>query len=302
MKYTWIGLLLFSLQAWAEVTPVHGPYDDRVRVVDYNPLQVVRLNTFYGVSTSVQFGRDETIQDIAVGDDQAWNIIPRGSRLFIKPRDKKADTNMTVVTDKYVYHFALTVEPRSINDETAWRDSNLVYGLIFRHPQEEAAKLAARMAAAAKEQEAEERRERMHAKLQAATRESRPAAEVAGERHAALPSAGIEGANYDYWVAGSPEISPTAARDDGRFTYLTFTNNRDMPAVYSVGTDGEEALINTSVEGNTIIIHRVVPGLTLRKGDAVACVRNNAFDWDGGRDNISGTIAPDVERVIKEPR
>jgi type IV secretion system protein VirB9 len=57
--------------------------------------------------------------------------------------------------------------------------------------------------------------------------------------------------------------------------------------------------VNTNVEGNEIVVQRLVRQLTLRKGNAVACVVNKAFDLDGGKDNTTGTVAPDVERVIK---
>ncbi len=95
-------------------------------------------------------------------------------------------------------------------------------------------------------------------------------------------------------------IGEKQAKVDGRFIYLTFTNNRDMPAVYSVDEQGNEALINTNViDGNTIVIQRMVRHLMLRKGSAVASVVNKSFDLDGGIDNITGTVSPDVERVIK---
>jgi type IV secretion system protein VirB9 len=279
--------------AMAEITPYKSPYDSRVRVMDYNRMDVVRLSTFYGVSTHVQFGDDEVIKDVAVGDDQAWSIVPRGNHLFIKPKAKKADTNVTVVTDKRVYNFVLVVARRSEKDSTAWTDPNLVYGVKFRYPEEEAAKLAAEQAAKAKIEETKHRFDHIKAKFASTTKEG--AVDYVGQKD--IP---LEQQNYDYWMAGSPEISPTAARDDGRFTYLAFSNNRDMPAIYSVDATGKEALINTNVEGNTIIIHRVVPVLRLRKGDAVVCIRNNAFDLNGGVDNSAGTIAPDVQRVIKE--
>lgn len=262
-----IGLLLPAL-ALAEITPPKGNYDPRVRIVDYNPLNVVKLPTFYGVSTHIQFSPSETIRDVAVGDDQAWKVIPRGSNLFIKPQAEKADTNVTVITDKRIYQFALVVQPRRVKDSTAWADPNLIFSLAFRYPEEEAAKATA----AAKQSE-------IRGKLSDATK---------------------AGQNFDYWVAGSAEISPTSARDDGRFIYLTFTNNRDMPAVYSVDEQGNEALINTNViDGNTIVIQRMVRHLMLRKGSAVASVVNKSFNFDGGIDNITGTVSPDVERVIK---
>ncbi len=272
-----IALLVPAL-ALAELTPQKGQYDPRVRVVDYNPLNVVKLATFYGVSTHVQFADGETIRDVAVGDDQAWKVVPRGNHLFIKPHAMKADTNVTVVTDKRTYHFALVVQPRPLKDATAWADPNLIFSLTFRYPDEEAARhgtISAKQALQAR----------------------------AGEVRAKLGDARNQGQNFDYWVAGSDEISPTAAHDDGRFIYLTFSNNRDMPAVYSVDAQGSEALINTNVvDGNTIVIQRLVSHLMLRKGNAVASVVNKSFDLNGGTDNTTGTVAPDVERVIKGAR
>ncbi|MGB7816289.1 MAG: P-type conjugative transfer protein VirB9 [Methylotenera sp.] len=293
MRYLLLVIMLLPMLGIAEITPNKSPYDSRVRVIDYNKLDVVKLSTFYGVSTHVQFADDETIKDVAVGDDQAWNIVPRGNHLFIKPKARKADTNVTVVTDKRVYNFALVVAPRSTKDSTAWKDPNLVYGVAFRYPEEEAVKLAAEKAAKAKADETKRRFDSIKNKFSKTTKDG--AVDYVGQKD--IP---LEQQNYDYWSAGSPEISPTAARDDGRFTYLAFSNNRDMPAVYSVDAEGKEALINTNVEGNTIIIHRVVPTLKLRKGGAVVCIRNNSFDLDGGADNSAGTIAPGVERVIKE--
>ncbi len=272
-RLLFIALMVPAL-AWAELTPPKGAFDSRVRVVDYNPADVVKLTTFYGVSTHVQFGAAEAIKDVAVGDQQAWDIVPRGSHLFIKPKAQKADTNVTVVTDKRVYQFALVVEPRNVRDASAWRDPNLVFSLSFRYPDEEATRLTAN----AKAVQTKAAQADVKAKLAEAKRREE---------------------NRDYWVAGSEEVSPTGARDDGRFIYLSFSNNRDMPAVYAVDNEGNEALINTNVEGNEIVVQRMVRKLTLRKGNAVACVVNKSFDLNAGKDNTTGTVSPAVERVIK---
>lgn len=275
MKRLLLIALLVPTLALAELTPQKGEFDPRVRIVDYNPMNVVKLSTFYGVSTHVQFAEGETIQDVAVGDDQAWKVVPRGNHLFIKPQATNADTNVTVVTSLRTYQFALVVQPRPLKDSTAWADPNLIFSLTFRYPDDEAAKAAASAKQLA-----------LKAKL--------------GEVKTKLSDAAKAGENIDYWVAGSEEISPTAARDDGRFIYLKFTNNRDMPAVYEVDEKGNEALINTNViDGNTIVVQRLVRRLMLRKGDAVASVINKSFDLNGGTDNTTGTVAPDVERVIK---
>ena len=88
---------------------------------------MVKLVTFYGVSSNVQFGDDEAITDIAIGDEQAWKVAKRGNHLFIKPQAQKADTNITVLTTRRVYQFALVVQPRSLKDDEAWRKRNLIF-------------------------------------------------------------------------------------------------------------------------------------------------------------------------------
>lgn len=269
------ALMLVCGFAFAEVSPQRGAYDARVRIVDYNPNDVVRLTTFFGVSTHVQFGDKEKILDIATGDDQAWAMIPRsGNHLFIKPRATKADTNLTVVTDKRVYQFALMVREDKRNNDKAWRDPNLIFSLSFRYPDEEEAKTKAALEAARQQVAQENLADRLDRAKDKVT-------------------------NYDYWVAGALEVSPTTVRDNGRFTRLTFGNNRDMPAIYAVDSEGAESIISANVEGNEIVIHRVYKKLILRKGTFVACLVNKSFDFDSGKDNTTGTIAPDVKRVIK---
>jgi type IV secretion system protein VirB9 len=257
--------------------PKKGPFDPRVRIVDYNPLDVVKLLTFYGVETHIHFGEGEEIKDVAVGDDEAWKIVSRTNNIFIKPLAERADTNVTVVTNKKIYQFALVVQPKPITDDKAWSDPNLVFSLSFRYPDDEAAALKDKLKIEAALEAAKERKQKIKLELSEA-----PSKE-----------------NYDYWVAGSGEISPTSAYDDGRFMYLTFSNNRDMPAIYAVDEDEKESLINTHVIGNQIIIQRMVKQLILRKGNEVASVLNKSFSYDGGRDNTTGTMSNKVQRVLK---
>ena len=270
-----LGLFVLTCGAHAEVTPPRGAQDPRVRIVDYDPANVIRLTTYYGVSTHIAFADSESIRDVALGDDQAWKVVPRTNHLFLKPLAKQADTNLTVVTNRRIYQFALVVLPRPHAEASAWADPDLVFSLAFRYPQDEQAQRSAEAA-------------------QATSQEQRHALQTR------LAEAANHGINYDYWVAGDAAVSPTAAHDDGRFIYLTFNRNRDMPAVFAVDADDQEALINSHViEGHTIVIQRMVKHLMLRKGNAVASVVNQSFDLNGGFDNGSGTIASDVARIIR---
>lgn len=269
-----LSLILLS-GAMAETIPEPGAADPRVRVVTYNAKNVVRLNTFFGVSTHIKFSESEQIKDVAVGDDLAWKVIPRGNNLFIKPTAKEGDTNITVVTNRRIYQFVAVVLTEK--NQKAWANRELIYSLSFRYPDEEDANSNAR----AKAEAEKARREDVKNRLTRAPSRS--------------------GHNMDYWVAGHQEVSPSGAYDDGRFTYLIFNNNSAMPAVYETDETGKESLVNTHVtSGNTIVIHRLAERITLRKGDFVASVWNKSYDSTGGANNLTGTVAPDVERVIKE--
>ncbi len=269
-----MAMILLS-GAMAETTPEPGAADPRVRVVTYSPKNVVRLNTFFGVSTHIKFSESEQIKDVAVGDDLAWKVIPRGNNLFIKPTAKEGDTNITVITNRRTYHFVAVVLTEK--NQKAWANRELIYSLSFRYPDEEDANSNARARAEAEKARREDVKNRL-------TR---------------APSR--NGHNMDYWVAGHQEVSPSGAYDDGRFTYLIFNNNSAMPAVYETDETGKESLVNTHVtSGNTIVVHRLAERITLRKGDFVASVWNKSYDSSGGANNLTGTVAPDVERVIKE--
>src|SRR5690606_5156120 len=107
--------------------------------------------------------------------------------------------------------------------------------------------------------------------------------------------------NTNYWANGSPELAPARAMDDGRFTYLLFPANRDMPAIFEELPDGTESLVNTNVQGSWIVIHRVVKRLILRRHPYVTRVENRSFD-PNGISTPTGTVTDSVQRVIRDPR
>jgi hypothetical protein len=69
---------------------------------------------------------------------------------------------------------------------------------------------------------------------------------------------------------------------------------------YEVDSNGEESRVNKHYDGNTMIIERMLPKFVLRRGKFVVEVVNSAVAK--GRDNKSGTVSPDVEVVVKEPK
>ena len=115
--------------------PEAGLLDPHIRVVMYDPDRVTPLRAFFGFQMMIQFGSDERLENVAVGDATAWQITPNkgANRLFIKPVDHAGHTNMTVVTDRRSYLFDLTASPAE-----AARPGELVYLLRFAYPPEPA--------------------------------------------------------------------------------------------------------------------------------------------------------------------
>ena len=123
------------------------------------------------------------------------------------------------------------------------------------------------------------------------------AAELIAGRLTAAP----EPVNSNYSIAvgkASDDIVPTLVFDDGRFTYLRFPNNREVPAVFHVLADGAETLVNVRMEGDLLVVDRVSRRLMLRAGSAVVGIWNEAFDLDGAPATGATTVTG-VERTLK---
>ena len=93
----------------AQVEPRTDAADPRIQSVAYNADQVVLLQGAPGYLITVEFGPDEQIENVAVGDSGAWQVTPnrRGDYLFVKPVQPGIATNMTVVTSVRTYLFEL---------------------------------------------------------------------------------------------------------------------------------------------------------------------------------------------------
>lgn len=102
--------------------------DPRIRVVDYVPDQVVRIEATQGYQVTLQFGSDERIENVAVGDSAAWQVSSnrRGDLLFIKPVRDGVTTNLTVATDARIY--VLELSP------AFGEASGVPYMIRFRYP------------------------------------------------------------------------------------------------------------------------------------------------------------------------
>lgn len=104
--------------------------------------------------------------------------------------------------------------------------------------------------------------------------------------------------NTDYWYCGDLSLQPLSASDDGLHTRITFAADSEWPAIYVLHSDGEESLVNVSVDGDTAVVHRTFERVILRRGELVGCIFNRAL-IQNPRSPHTGTVSPDVQRVLR---
>jgi len=117
-----------AVPAAAQIRPTPGAGDPRLQTVDYDANQVVQIQAAPGYQVTLQFGADETIENVAVGDSSAWQVSASrtGANLYLKPLLGVA-TNMTVVTSVRTYSFDLV----PLSGPTA----DMAYTVRFNYPQ-----------------------------------------------------------------------------------------------------------------------------------------------------------------------
>ena len=216
---------------------------DDPRLVErlYDPTQVVTVNGQVNVQATIVFGEGETIENVAIGDSNAWQVTPnkRADLLFVKPLKASAKTNMTVVTSRNTYLFDLVAGSRGTP----------LYVLRFTYPEpivspEEQAALAAA--------------------------EDQPtAAELAA---ASDPYSVVDPAalNFAWTVKGDPAVLPEQVFDDGDAIFLTWPRDNRIPAILIENDKGLEGPVNYAVRGDTIVVDGVPAKLILRSGQEAA--------------------------------
>jgi type IV secretion system protein VirB9 len=243
----------------AEMIPTRGAADARIRSAPYDGNQVYRVRGFVGYQIDFEFEAGETLVGLGAGDMEALSYFGQDNHLFLKPKAAKVATNLTVLTNRRRYQIDYSASQRPGVD-----DQDVIYAVRFIYP---------------------------------------PVASSAAERSAKRIEAALDEAsakrsqNIDYWYCGSADLKPISASDDGIHTRLRFAANADLPAVFVRNADDTESLLNFSVDGGDVIIHRVAHRFILRRGKLTGCIVNQGFAGSGLRLE-SGTVAPDVERDV----
>ena len=126
-----LAILLLSPAARAAESPRPGYVDPRIQTITYDPDQVVVLYGAPGYQLMLEFGPNERLENVSIGDSLGWQVTPnrRANVLFLKPLDRHAVTNMTIITNQRHYAFDLRVARKGVSP------TKLPYIVRFIYPQ-----------------------------------------------------------------------------------------------------------------------------------------------------------------------
>lgn len=224
--------------------------EKKFRSYVYNPNEVYRYVGHYTYQGFIEFDQGESVVTISMGNPSMWLFESLGNRLFLKPvGEDNSETNMTVITNKKVYHFELMAREAS-----GITDKNLIFVAKFVYPDEKDKNIV-------------------------------EFPKVPASDEPDMSDLSIYNFNYQY--TGEPIIAPIKVFDNGKFTYFQFSNKiSELPAIFSVDSDGYESLINFRSVKNYVITEIISPQFTLRNGNDIVCVYNMNL-YTSGRERRS---------------
>ena len=273
---TRVVLTSLSITGYAQANAqVNESLANSVQLVPYDTSQATVIKAKRGFATHIDLEADEHIvrDGVGGGDTDNWITSAKAGSNFIllKPKKNAHDSNLVVKTDRRSYAFDLRVLKDRSPDKGTWR---IAY--TYPKPNTEVAALTPAQIEAINKAKVKQ--------LQDAPQTIR---------------------NTQYSMQAMPnsdEIAPTAAWDDGNFTYLKIPGHREIPAVFRVTADGAESMVNIHMEGDnkdTIVIHGMAKHYILRLSKQVVGVWNDAYDIEGVSPN-NGTVTLGVSRKVAE--
>lgn len=247
------------------VEPRQLGHDPRFKSFAFTPNTTYKIITVYDNPSFIEFEAGETVATIVNPKKTAWQLVPSGNRLFIKPEETDADTQITVMTNKRLYFFEMYAKEPDSNF-----DKDYSFFFKFKYPNDEESKTI-----------------RTYAKS------ILPDVDQSPWKY-----------NFNYTITGEDDLYPVKIFDDGEFTYFEFPRTSKMPAVFSVDSNGFESIVNFRIVGEYLIVEEVSGKFTLRNGADIVCVFNeNMYAPKKSRRNIKRRdYSPEIEEYNNEKR
>jgi type IV secretion system protein VirB9 len=220
-----------------------APSDPRLITVPWRDNAVLRLNGRSGVEATVILASDELIENVAIGDANAWQVTPnrRANMLFLKPLGPRARTNLTVVTNRHTYFFDLVAQP----------GAPAVYGLRLAYPDEPT-------------------------KPAPSAPPPPLTSEEAALAHGPAVAPPVDPATLDtgFTVHGAHELLPARVFADGQATYIAWPKGVTLPAVLGRSNLGVEGPINYAMHDDMIVVDGTPDTIVLRSGKLIATIEH----------------------------
>lgn len=228
-------------------------YAQVVNHYEYQPDRIYPVRAGLGITTQIELSPNETILDYSTGFSGGWELTRRDNVFYLKPKNVDVDTNMMVRTATHSYIFELKVVSTDWKTLEQARNAGVEYKIAFTYPADASFSKQAKKDADA------------------------PALNTS------LLADRSYNFNYEYATRSkkAPWLVPVNVYDDGRFTYIRMSDLKqfptgDFPAIFMRERENsEDSLVNTTVEGNTIIVHGTYSYLVVRHGDNVVGLRRN---------------------------
>ena len=224
----------------------------QIDVYEYVDDAVYTVRTGMGITTQIELDPAAEILDFSSGFSSGWDLSRRGNVFYLRPRDVDVDTNLLVRTRDRAYIFELKVVATDWTSLEQARRAGVQYKVGFRYPADAGFAAAVEDPPASGQSAALEKGRSYNFAYEAAS------------RHAPA------------WLV------PVHVYDDGRFTYLRMGGSAALPtgsfpAVFARRErDGEEFVVNTTVEGGVLVVHGAYPFLVIRHGRHVLGLRRGA--------------------------
>src|SRR5687768_9131433 len=235
-----LALLCLALPVSAQV----------VQEYEYQPDRIYEVRTGLGITTQVELSPNEKILDFSTGFSSGWELTRRANVFYIKPKNTDVDTNMMIRTAVHSYIFELKVVATDWTALDQAKQAGVQYKVTFRYPN---------------------------------NTEFADHIDAAPQLSTVLDKRRSYNFAYDY-SARKPQawLIPANVYDDGQFTYLRMSDLKtiptgNFPAVFAREREGgDDFVVNTTVENNTIIVHGTYPYLVIRHGRNVVGLRRRA--------------------------
>ncbi len=257
-------LMAFFGAALAQPIPITT--DSRIKTLVYNPNEVFELKFYYGYQSFIEFADNEEIEMISIGESFAWRITPAGKRLFIRPLEIAAHTNMTIITNKRTYHFDI-----KSGEYDGKADEELVYTVRFYYAQiGQSLPIPPQLVVPTAP------------KAKPIVKRPSPPGKIY-EDAKATNILGLTGnpegleLNFDYSLSGKAEnIMPIKVYDNGQETLMQFANdNLVIPTISAVDPFGVEHNLTYIIRDNYVVLPVIDRQFTLRLADGLLCIYNN---------------------------